>query len=405
MSATPNRPLGRVLRTIVALTAGGWLVYQITTASFAGLAARSGDPRLLAISATPSHPDAASRWAQALLVAGRSADAARLARSVVRVDPTNDGAVRVLGLATEQLGDRAQGTRIMRQAASLGWRDTPTQLWVLRDAAVRDDAVTVIQRADALARRGRSSALTRGVFLAALNEPRLRAALAESLGSAPVWRPAFFADVRQRLPAQSAPGMAALLDGMRARGYAVTQAEWLNFIDRLVDLGQVTQARATWVQAFGISPDELATVPFDGDFTRVAERSSDVPASQFEWILNPDLAGAITFTGPRGTALAIPAEPMGHATILSQTLLLRPGAHALSSKVNGNAAMAAAAWTIACLPSGRAVPRRLPRGTDDEISAMSFDIPEQGCAAQKLTLRSRDRLGGQAVAIDRVRID
>ena len=202
---TPDRPAtktagktGRIARTLVAVLLGTALSWQISAAGVAALAARSSDPHLLAATGSAAHPQAGAIMAQSLLAAGQRAPAAALARSIVLVDPTNDRAMRVLGLATEALGQHDRGAAIMRQAAALGWRDTPTQLWVLRDAVMRDDYVTVIQRADALARRNRSGELTQPLFRAAVTEPHLRGALADSLADQPMWRGAFFADIRQK---------------------------------------------------------------------------------------------------------------------------------------------------------------------------------------------------------------
>lgn len=408
MAETARTPLSRVRRlgrTAIAVTFGAWFCWQIGAAGFAGLAVRSADPRLLAVTGTPSHPEAGSILSQALLTAGDAAGAARVAQSIVQVDPTNDRALRVLGLANEKLGHRDAGAKIMRQAANLGWRDTPTQLWILHDAAVHDDAVTVIRRADALARRGRSTDYTRAIFLASLNEPRLRAALADSLAKHPVWRTSFFSDVHQRLPANATAGMEALFGEMRAQRQAIAPNEWLNYIDRLVDLGDFRRARALWASNFAISPSRLADTPYDGTFTLAAERPSDAATSQFEWVLNPDTAGAVVFTpGPRGASLTIPAELVGGTTIISQLMTLPPRSYTLTARVEGDPTSAAAGWNITCLPSGRELPRRLTRGADDELSTVAFDVPKDSCGGQRLTLITRDRSDAQIVSIGDVRI-
>ncbi len=392
-------------RTAGAVLLGGWLCWQITTAGVAGLAERSLDPRLLAVTDPQAHPQAGSFMAQQLLVAGLSADAAATARSVVLVDPTNDRAMRVLGLATEMLGKRDAGAAIMRQAATLGWRDTPTQLWAIKDAAVRDDAVTVVQRADGLARRNRSGDVTRGIFLAALGEPRLRAALVDSLAGQPMWRGAFFADIHQRLPASLADGVETLFQDMRARDLAVTPVERLSYVDRLVDLGQVARAHRFWARSFAIPSDRLTRMPYDPRFTLAAKRPADTPTSRFEWMLNPDLAGTVTFGGDTGgSALAIPADITGGTVIASQVLILAPGTHNVAAQLGGSGSAAAAGWTITCLPSRQDIPRRISRGADDELSSVSFDVPAQACDAQQLNLVSRDRIDAQAVTIREVQV-
>ncbi len=399
-----SKPI-RIARLVLIIIIGGWLAWQVVTTGVAGLAVRSANPALLAAFGTPAHPDAGAMLAERLLVAGNKTAAAQTAYRMVLADPSNDRALRVLGLAKEAAGDRDAGATIMRQAAGLGWRDTPTQLWALRDAAMRDDAITVMQRADALARRNRSPELTQAVFLAALNEPRLRAALVDSLSKQPVWRTSFFANVRQRLPVNAASGMETLFRDLQARRIAIAPGEWLNYVDRLIDLGDYAHARAIWAKAFAVPAGRLAAAPYDGDFALAAVRPDGAPVSQFEWVLNPDLSGAVSFAGGTGgAALSLPTQLTNGAVIASQVVMLAPGTHQLSARIEGDASAAAAGWTITCLPSAQPLPRRLPRGADDELSTVVFDVPANGCGAQRVMLTGREQLEAQAVSVRAVRI-
>lgn len=400
-----RRLLGTALRFVLALIVGGWLGWQIVGDSVAALAARTHDNRLLAVFGTPRHPAAGALLAERLLVAKQTPAAAQLARSIVLADPTNDRALRVLGLSAEQLDRRAEGAAIMRRAAALGWRDTPTQIWAIHDAAVRGDAVALMRRADALARRNRASDLTTPLFLVAITEPATRAALIDSLGQNPVWRGAFFASVQQRLPAASTGAMEVLYRELQSRGVETSAVERLSYVDRLIDLGQFEAARRFWVNAFGLPIARFKTAPFDGDFALLSRRLADTPASQFEWRLNPDMEGVVGFTQePPGTGLSIPAELSGGTTILSQLLTLPPGDHDLLTDVRGQATAAPVGWYLTCLPSGQELRRSLPNGADDELTRLAFQVPAQGCGAQRLALTTRDQLEAQAVSIAGVRV-
>lgn len=401
----PARRRGVIARAAIAVLLGTVVSWQIGTSAVAGLAARSADPRLLAVMGGPAHPDTGSMLAERLLVAGDRGSAARLARSVVVADPTNDRALRVLGLATEQQGRRDAGAAIMRQAAALGWRDTPTQLWLVNDAALRDDYTTLIDRSDGLARRNRSGALTQSIFLAAVTEPHLRQALVASLGRQPMWRGAFFANVRQRLPESSLAAMETLFADMRAAGQTIGPVEWLSYVDRLIQLGRYAHARAIWAQAFGIRPDRLAATPLDGKFARAASRPLDAPLSPFDWNVNPDLAGAVTFSGGASqSAMVVPGDVAAGTTIATQVVILATGEHRLTTRLGQAANIRAAAWTITCLPSGQELPRRLARGADDELSAMAFVVPPSACGAQRLTLVAREHADPDGVTIESVQI-
>lgn len=371
----------------------------------ANIAAESAESPMLASFGDASHPQAGSLRAQTLLVDGNNAQAADLARAVLIADPTNDRALRVFGLATEQMGRREQGATIMRKAARLGWRDTPTQVWLLRDAAGRNDYTTVLQRADALARRNRMGELTQTVFLVAITDPEWRAAFVDRLAEQPMWRGAFFAAVRQRLPESSIPAIEALYRDMRARKLAISAVEWLSYVDRLIDMGQIQRARGIWAEIANVPQARLAQMPYDSDFALTAARPGDAPASPFEWRLNPDLADAVELKrAGDGGALSLSSDMAGGVTIMSQVLSLSPGEHALSSGVEGRADLAGAGWTITCIPSGFEVPRRLARGSSDELTAAAFTIPASGCAGQRLSLVSLDRLDSESVTLRFVKV-
>ena len=394
-----------LLKTLLISIFGGFLVWQIGSTSIASVAARSSYPPLLQFFGSAEHPPAGAAAAQAMLLAGDAASASRLARDVVVADPTNDRALRVLALATEQLGDDAASSAIMRKAGTLGWRDTPTQLWLLNDAIMRDDFDSVLQHADALARRNRSGDFVRGIFLASVTEPRLRLALVKRLEQQPRWRGIFFADVRQRLPETSVASMAALFDDMEARGHTIAPLEWLSYIDRLIDLERFEQARTTWASAFEIPRASLSSVPFDPAFSFAAQRRDGDIRTQFEWVPNPDLLGTLFDDDADGrTYLIIPPGLETGTVIVSQLVMLSPGLRTVVTQMNGSGEKAPAGWNLRCLPSEQVVPRRIALGTSDELSQISFEVPSERCAAQRLELVARDMFDAKQVGLRRISI-
>lgn len=400
-----RRPVGTLIRACIAIILGIWLSWMVVTDGVAALAARTGEGTLLVAMGTSRHPDTGAVLAERLLAGKQNGAAAQLARATVLVDPTNDRALRVLGLATEQLGRHDEAATIMDQAAALGWRDTPTQLWALKAAAINGNITAVMQRTDALARRNKEGALTTAVFLAAVTDPQSRAALIDSLARQPMWRGAFFASVREHLPVTSLDGIEILYRDMQVQGVSISPVEQLSYVDRLINIGQFWRARAFWVKSFKISQDLLKTFPYDANFALAAKLGGDVAVSQFEWRLNPDLAGAVDFDSEgTGSSLSLPANLNNGATIISQVVMLAPGTHDLTALVRGQATAAAAGWSITCLPSGQDLSRRLPNGADDELSHVIFDIPAQSCEAQRLSLMTRDQLDSQAVSITNIRI-
>ena len=396
-------PISVAARFVVAIVVGLWLAWHIIAAGLSSMAVETSDGRLLSIMGGPSHPDAGAMLAEAALLGGERGAAMQIADAVVRVDPVNVIALRVLGLATIAAGNHRRGNAIMRQAGALGWQDTSTQLWVLRDAILRGDYTAAIQRADALARRNQSGDVTNVIFLAAIVDPKLRGVLADRLGNDPMWRGAFFASVRQFLTKESIRPMEALFADMRARGETIAPVEWLSYVDRLVDLGQFQHAHDVWAKAFGIPRSAVAAVPFDSDFKNVAARAADAPASQFEWALNPDQADSLIGNGT-GTGLSVTPGVMGGTVLASQFLTLSPGPHILTAQVDAHAPPAAATWTFTCLPSKSDLPKERTDATDDEASSVTVDVPPEGCVAQRLSLVSIDQPSGKPVTISSVHI-
>ena len=405
MAETARRPSPTALfRIIIGMVACGLLLWGIVTTALGAQAVRLRNPQLMVVFA--AHPDAATALATLQAAAGQSGDAEVMARRAVLADPLNVKALTLLGFALQRQGREPEATSVLRQAASMGWRQTGILTWGLQDAARNNHPDRVVDIADALARRQRVGTLTRTVFFGALDEPGLRRRFVQRLAMQPSWRPGFFADVHDRLAPAQFDGMDQMLRALRATSAPPTAAETLIYVDRMVQLGAIGRARRYWASVFRIAAADLAMQPFDGQFTRAAAMNRDAPTGVFDWRLNPDLEDLAAFETEAGSAaLRIePGIPNG-AVIASQTLTLSPGDRVLETRLAaGSGASAPAGWTITCQGSEQPLLRSLSRTDRDELSRVAVTIPAQGCPAQILRLIGIDRMDARPATIVAVTI-
>jgi len=404
MGITRRMSVATVVRAIVILPLCGILAWNIIVTGLGSFAARARNPQLLAVFA--DHPDAGTLLSGFLIATKQFAMAETVAKETVEAAPLNARALSSLGFALRGQGEDAKAVPILRRAASLGWQNTAIMIWALEDAARNDDAVRIVDVADALARRQKVGNLTRAVFLGSLEEPRMQRRFVERLSERPSWRAGFFADVRDHLVPKQFDGMDAVLRALGKTKAPPTPIESLTYVDRMVQLGAVDRAKRYWAASAGITSAELMRQPFDGRFARVASRGPDAPASVFEWRINPDLSDFVSFVADKGgSALRIEPGIDDGVVVASQVLSLVPGNHVLQAKLDGNVgASAPAGWTITCLNASRPLLRTIVGDRRDELSQVAVTIPATNCPAQTLRLVGIKRLDAQPVTITAVEI-
>lgn len=395
--AMERGPTG-LARKAVVIVAVLFLLWFVGAQGLAAIAASSSNPALLALFDPARHPAVGRKQAQVDLLAQRPDRAIASARAATLSDPMNVRAVRTLGLSLENR-DPARATRVMRMAEQLSWRDTPTSLWVMRDAAQAGEVERVMQQIDALARRQTESRITGQLFFAGFADAPSRAAFAALLAKDPPWRGRFFADIRTRLPPRSYDDMTALLDRLDRTGRPTRPAERMTFIDRMVDTGDGAMARDYWFRTFRIPPADRARTPHDPAFRAVASRRPDAVVSPFEWKIGPDADQLVAFRhGDAGRILDISPAP-DVVTLMTQTLVLPPGTHRIDADIiEGQPLLAPAGWQVVCVPSGGLLIRTFEtRG--NELSGVTVTVPPTGCDVQTLTLTGLERIDAQPVAI------
>jgi hypothetical protein len=391
-------PVARWLRPVLWVIGWALLALPLAREGLADIALASHRPGQ-ALALQPRNTRALATLATALQLKEKQQQATTLALAALKREPMNVAALRTLGLAREATGDEAGATRVMFQAARLGWRDAALQLWLIKAYGQRGWYIDTLQRADALARTNKLPQVTFPVFQVYLRDAPMRAALVHEMADRPFWRGTFFYHLLE-LPTERMPDVARLVEDLAAAGTPITPAERDIYLTRLVQLGQGDAAYAYWLReqrALGVSP---SGVLWDAGFERVPAR--DDQAAPFEWRLSPESAGVASIVpGPHGQQLSVSSGRDFNGTLISQTLVLAPGRYAVAARVGGD--IAGLRWSLRCQPGGNELPIDTGQGAAEFPNA-AVTVPA-GCPAQALAIAiaSGDEMGsGGQVTVDDV---
>lgn len=387
------RRLARAAAVALAVVALWMAIAQGRTAM-----AVEGPQPAEALALDPDAPSALTAAAVAT-AAEDPARAERLAAAALAVAPMNAEALRTMGLARLAIpADAERGARAMQLAGALGWRDTPTQYWLMDAAARAGDWPTLAQRADALARRRVGRTDVYAVLRTAAADPAGAEAIAARLTLRPTWRREFLGDTALLGDGDDA-AMENLYAAMRRAGSPATDEEVAPYLARLVQRGRYAAARRAWVR-WDRGGEDGGTAIFDGGFARFA--ASDGATAPFEWrAVKPEdgtPAGQVSAAADADSGehyLAAEAYPGAVGPMLRQVLLLAPGRYRLRLDRQADRAesLGAFRWRVACLDGDRSAPPLdfaelgQPRGGWSTVEAR-FDVPA-GCTAQTLTLEAR----------------
>ncbi|HEY0625151.1 MAG TPA: hypothetical protein VGD10_00300 [Allosphingosinicella sp.] len=367
---------------------------KILTLNLADHAVRTRNPMLLQALA-PVSPHSAALAAEAMLTAGDTPSAERLARAALQETPYSAAALRTFGLSLEAQGRPETATAAMAHAGGLGWRDTPTQLWLM-DAFVRQgDYEAALERADALARRRQHLPEMRAVLLGAALDPAARPALIARLQQQPNWRGLFFDSVQQ-LPPERYGAFTQFLADFAAKGGRPAPWEMTPLTNVMFKQGRYAEAKALWRSYAAGRAVERGNLLLDGGFT-VAALEVAGQGRPFEWTF-PQPSGSETALEGEDRTLRIASNGNIRLEMARQTAVLAPGRYTLSYDVAAGPGtrIEGYSWQLTCVPSYAAIypdppiTRQLNGAT--RVS-QSFTVPAAGCGAQQLQLLLRSGAG------------
>lgn len=335
--------------------------------------------------------DAAVQLAETFNEAEDGAGAQAAADAALRASLAHPEAVRVLALNAERGGRAPLAAAMMAVAARWGWRDTPTQVWLLRNALKTGDVENMFKHADGLIRRQRFRPEMFALFTrAAVASPELLAAALPHLEGRPKWRPAFFSPDAN--PATGAPGFETLVRRLGAGSAPPTREELEPYVGRLLQTHEYSRAGRLWADLF---PGDVAVLDAAGEADLAWPARVDNAASgPFGWRF-PE-SGAAAEIVQRDGARELAADPFGrpNEAAASRTLLLPPGRYLLSA-ARGDAPPVG--WRLRCLPGDKPVDLLRQEGT----TLWRLDM-SQPCPAWNLEMTLRS--AGQSLRIPPFRI-
>lgn len=331
--------------------------------------------------------------AQRDLEVGNFAAAEQKARKAVLHMPIHQKALRIQGMA--QLAQkRPEGNETIRTAGLLGWRDVPTQAWLMMDNLQGGDARNAMNRADAVARRSGMRTELFSMMALFAGQPATQPILMERLQLNPDWRSDFFRYARQAT-ADQAQVLDRLLRSLKAGSTPPTREEVAPVVRKLVDLGAFTQAEALASDMLGGSRTGSQNPVWDGSFSAAeAYEDPDYARTPFEWELG-SAPGVTVFVSEEEGNGALYAQTNGSrdAVLASQTIRVPAGNHVLRFMVRSDRenALERFQWQITCVPGTvQLLPEVAVALTKDkpQVLEIPFTVPAEGCEGQTLRLRS-----------------
>ncbi len=306
-----------------------------------------------------------------------SRDSWRSAHEVLAHNPISPSAIRVLSLADSEFGRQREATDLKSLAATLGWRDGPSQLWLAEAFFQQGDYAHAAERIDAALRISPQSIELYSLLNELILDQNFADVLTARLLLNPQWRDYFLKDV-----GNLAPGVleakASLLRKLAHRGAALAPSETLPVIMKMLQLGQAISARQLWL----ITIHSSANSVYDPTF-----RASDaIGARPFGWSILPVLgiSASMRSTGSADGGLYVASDGSASGVVAVQIITLTPGPHILTYRVEASAtALNAFGWDVRCEGTDTPLIITLAKASEGHVR---FTVPPN-CSPQYLELR------------------
>lgn len=272
--------------------------------------------------------------------------------------------------------------------SDLGWRSTAAQQNLIAHALAAGDIAAIVDRSDALIRRGKFVDEITALLLGAEQNPAGRALVLRALERRPKW-----ADLYIRLGAQltTPEGLiahAALLRDLDDSGYDIGRREAVPLVRAMIRQGLLSQAYGVFEQVAPQSDGQSDGV-YDPDFRVAAEAQRNGPLFPFEWNW-PTQRGVRSTVRMRGDAgrLNLKWNGKGHPLLLSQIFPVEKNStHALRVTFSGNnsSILNSLQFYLSCADSGGEKLLLRPKLSRPEEATYEGEIPDT-CSFAKLEL-------------------
>lgn len=342
----------------------------------------------VAVRLAPTSTIALVRAAEAVQADGRNDDAIELARSALRIAPFNARALSIVGRLQDAAGDPDAADQTLTLAGNWSLRDDPAHAWLVNRRLQQGDYASAFAHAETLVRReSPTQPLLFEMFTLAAEDPRGLSALVQALSAAPPWRRSYLTFAGQRK--ETDPLLAALAVRLQPTAAPLTDGELAGLYYRWLSARQPGAIRALQ-QTLG--RPEIRDGVWNGDFM------TGEGVAPLNWSINmgAGFSAQVAETGEadRGTALLVETDGMASGVLVSQLLLLPPGAAAIRirQRLETTARDADLVWRITCFETGA----RLVEWSAGAVAAPvwreethALTVPTAGCTAQWLHLTAR----------------
>ena len=312
-------------------------------------------------------------------------------RRAFEIAPLKSDALRNLGLIADARGRQASAALIMSRAGRRGFRDVPTQAWLLQQAILRRDYGSAFLRVDALLRT--QPDLSDRLFPligALLNEPDAIDPFSRRLATNPPWRASALHYLGRN--ATDLVPIVAIYQALGRLGQSPTYNEVATLLERLIANGRYMTAYRLWMSFLPTYARTKMQEPYDGRFKGLP----GAPPFNWDFSQTPEVTVEIARVGHSPETALYVQFPVATTTQLAQQLLvLPPGAYHLTGRlrVTGPAAGTTLVWTVRCEPAPTTLLAETRQSGDSVTNWIPFSInftAPAGCDAQWL------RLGGLA---------
>jgi hypothetical protein len=328
------------------------------------------------------------------------------ARYAVRTAPVDPSTTSALGSSLLALGRSDQAYAAFIVAGSLGWRDVPTQLYWLAQAAAVGDADVVSERLDALLRLGIDNpAVANSLYLLG-QTPLGQQALASLLLKDPPWERDFLIETGS-LEGADLAGRLAAIDLAVSHG-ATVDCEAVGIAAKLlIRRDQPRTAKQLWRSACDRAGDAfLSNGTFEADHARTSY-------SPFTWQLRSK-GGVEVIIRPappplRGEALRVRSSMTVRTIAASQLTALQPGSYRLSwsTALDNGRPDRSITVLVRCDGAGELTTQDSSAGSAQGLGVTTtFSVPSENCPIQMVAIqKAASSPGGtQSGWIDDVKI-
>lgn len=295
-----------------------------------------------------------------------AAQARGTAVEVLRHNPMDVVAARVIGTADSLRARPSLAMRAFTYAERLSRRDAGTQLWLIERSVATGDVAAALKHYDRAMLTSRSiRPVLLPVLVAATNSPAVRDALFARLRQRPLWwRDYLEEQVRSGTDAQA---IVQAITATRLKDAPDETGLYSRSLTKLAGTGHVVWAA------------KLDGRPMAG--VRNGSFSSPEGAAPFSWSIGdqPALGGTVEpRSGAHGNALSIVSTGQDGAEVAKQLLALKPGTYQLQATY-GNVPPEARVWlTLTCV-GPKTAPTQLallqPEGAGASTVAVRVIIP------------------------------